>query len=66
MPKTKTAPIQVQKYLKGMHYPANKKKLIEQAHKNKASEDVISMLESMRTDDFNSPAEVSKALGEVD
>jgi hypothetical protein len=62
MPRVTTAPIQVQKFLKGMEYPASKKDLIEQAKRNKADENVISMLEGMKATNFNSPADVSKAL----
>jgi hypothetical protein len=64
MAKVKTAPIQVQKFLKGMDYPASKNDLIEQAKRNKADESVISMLQGMKTNKFNSPADVSKALGD--
>lgn len=66
MAKIKTAPIQVQKYLKGMDYPATKNDLIEHAKKNGAEESVISMLQGMKTNKFNDPADVSKALGEED
>lgn len=64
MAKVKTAPIQIQKYLKGMDYPATKEELIEHARNNEASDDIISMLENMKTRKFNTPAEVSKALGD--
>lgn len=64
MARVKTAPIQVQKYLKGMNYPASKEELIKQAQKNSATDDVISMLEQIKTNKFNTPADVSKALGE--
>ncbi|HLN56706.1 MAG TPA: DUF2795 domain-containing protein [Bacteroidales bacterium] len=63
MARVETAPIQVQKYLKGMNYPASKEDLINQAKKNRATEDVISMLEQIKSNKFNTPAEVSKALG---
>jgi hypothetical protein len=57
-------PIQIQKFLKGMDYPAKKRDLIQHAQKNKADKEVISLLEGMKEDSFNSPAEVSKAIGE--
>jgi transposase len=66
MARVKTAPIQVQKYLKGMDYPATKEDLIEHARMNKADESVISMLEGLKAKKFNDPAEVSKALGQED
>jgi hypothetical protein len=66
MPRTTIAPIKVQKFLKGVNYPANKKVLVESAKKNRADKEVISLLERLRVDAFNSPAEVSKAIGELD
>ncbi|HLN20541.1 MAG TPA: DUF2795 domain-containing protein [Bacteroidales bacterium] len=62
MAKIKTAPIQVQKYLKGISYPVDKKQLIEHARNNDATDDIISMLEGMKSNRFNDPSDVSKAL----
>jgi hypothetical protein len=56
------APIEVQKFLKGVEYPAKKKDLVNKARQNKADEDIISLLEGMKENAFKSPAEVSKAL----
>jgi len=64
MPKTKVSPIQVQKFLKGVSYPASKNDLVKQAKQNKADKEIISMLEGMKEDKFKNPAEVSKAIGE--
>lgn len=64
MAKIKTAPIQVQKYLKGISYPATKEDLIDQARKNQATDDVISMLEQIKPGKLNDPADVSKALAD--
>ncbi len=58
------APIKVQKFLKGVDYPANRNDLVNRAKQNKADSNVISILEGLREDKFNSPAEVSKAVGE--
>ncbi|HLP74911.1 MAG TPA: DUF2795 domain-containing protein [Bacteroidales bacterium] len=66
MPRTTIAPIKVQKFLKGVNYPANRQKLIEAAKRNKADTEVISLLERLKGDAFNSPAEVSKGIGEID
>lgn len=62
MARVKIAPIQVQKYLKGIDYPVTKKDLIEHARKNNAGDDIISMLEGIKSNKFNDPADVSKAL----
>ena len=40
-----TSPIEVQKALKDMNYPAEKKKLIEHAKKHNASSKVMEVLE---------------------
>lgn len=59
-------PIEIQKFLKGMDYPARKNDLVKRARDNGAKKEVISILEGLKSDAFNSPAEVSKAVGELD
>ncbi len=66
MPRTTIAPIKVQKFLKGVNYPANKKTLVETAKRNKADNQVIELLEKLKQDAFKSPAEVSRSIGEID
>lgn len=66
MPRTTIAPIQVQKFLKGISYPANRNELINRAKQNKADGEVISILEKLKDDTFKNPAEVSKAIGKID
>jgi hypothetical protein len=66
MARTVIAPIRVQKFLKGVDYPAKRKDLVETAKKNKADNEVISLLEGLKKDSFNSPAEVSKGISEID
>lgn len=62
----KVNPIQMQKYLKGMDYPAGKKQLIEHAKRSGADENVCSTLEQLPDEQFETPAEVSKAVGKID
>ena len=59
-------PIQLQKYLKGMDYPARKADLIKRAEQNGADEQVRSTLEQLPDQQFNSAADVSKAVGAID
>ncbi|MGG6238380.1 DUF2795 domain-containing protein [Nodosilinea sp. AN01ver1] len=59
-------PIQVQKFLKGMEYPASKQDVIEHAKQQGADENVCSTLEQMPEDEFETPADVSKAIGEIE
>ncbi|MDX2240071.1 MAG: DUF2795 domain-containing protein [Leptolyngbyaceae cyanobacterium bins.302] len=63
---TKVNPIQMQKFLKGMDYPAGKKELIEHAKRSGADDNVCSTLEQLPDDQFETPAEVSKAVGKIE
>ena len=55
-------PIQIQKYLKGVDYPASKEQLIENARKLGADENICASLEQLPDDDFQTPADVSEAF----
>lgn len=63
---TQVNPIQVQKYLAGVDYPASKDELIKRAKQQGADDNVLNTLESLNEDDFNSPNEVSEAIGNND
>jgi trehalose-6-phosphatase len=63
----KVNPIQLQKYLKGVDYPASKQDLIEHAEEAGADENIISTLEQLPEDeDFETPTDVNQAIGEID
>lgn len=55
-------PIQIQKYLKGVDYPANKAQLIENARHLGADENICASLEQLPDEEFQTPAEVSQAF----
>ena len=55
-------PIQIQKYLKGVDYPASKAQLIENARKLGADENICASLEQLPDDEFQTPADVSEAF----
>ncbi|MBE9111514.1 DUF2795 domain-containing protein [Nodosilinea sp. LEGE 07298] len=59
-------PIQVQKFLKGINYPASKQDVVEHAKQQGADENVCSTLEQMPDQEFETPADVSKAIGEIE
>lgn len=59
-------PIQLQKYLKGMDYPARKADLLKRAEQNGADDQVRSTLEQLPDQEFDSAADVSKAIGAID
>jgi hypothetical protein len=55
--------IDVQKALKGVSYPADKDTLLETARSNGADEEVIDALTALADQEYGSPAEVSKGVG---
>jgi hypothetical protein len=58
-------PIQVQTYLKGVDYPASKQTLIDKAKSMGADENICASLEQLPDEDFQTPADVSQAFGEL-
>lgn len=59
-------PIQIQKYLKGINYPASKRDLLENAEREGADEEVRMTLEQLPDQEYENPADVSKALGAIE
>jgi uncharacterized membrane protein YgcG len=55
-----TSPIEVQKALKGMDYPAKKEELIKQAKNNNASKEVMDVLEKLPDKKYGNAVDVSK------
>lgn len=62
----KANPIQVQKFLSGMDYPASKDEIVEHAKSKGADENIMDTLEQLPEEDYETPADVSKAIGEID
>jgi len=62
----KVNPIQLQKYLKGIDYPASKQDLLERAKQEGADENVFSTLEQLPDEEYETPTEVSKAVGNIE
>lgn len=58
-------PIQLQKYLSGIDYPANKETLVARAQEEGANERVMETLRNLPMDTFNSPNDVSEAFGKM-
>lgn len=63
---SKVNPIQLQKYLKGVDYPAKKKDLIKHASQHGADKNVKEVLEQIPDEEYQTPAEVSQAVGKVE
>ncbi|OLF09996.1 DUF2795 domain-containing protein [Actinophytocola xanthii] len=55
-------PIQMQKFLSGVDYPADRDALVEHARSQGADEDVLRGLESMPDRSFDGPNAVSQAF----
>ena len=59
-------PIQIQTFLKGVDYPASKEDLLAHAERNGTAENVRATLEQLQDEEFETPADVSQALGKID
>ncbi|MGT2477704.1 DUF2795 domain-containing protein [Paraburkholderia terrae] len=55
--------IDVQKALKGASYPSKKEQLLKSARENNADEEVMEALAALPDQEFDSPAAISKAVG---
>ena len=64
-PVAKINPIDLQKHLKGMSYPASKQEVIDKAKENGADDEFQSALESLSDQQFETPADVNKAIGDL-
>jgi hypothetical protein len=62
----KANPIQVQKFLSGMDYPASKDEIVEHAKSKGADENIMDTLEQLPEEDYETPADISKAIGKID
>ncbi|MBA2677291.1 MAG: DUF2795 domain-containing protein [Ktedonobacteraceae bacterium] len=58
-------PIQVEKFLKGIDYPANKSILLERAEANGVDENVREALQNLPDQQYKSPTDISKAIGAI-
>ncbi|MBD3885586.1 DUF2795 domain-containing protein [Phormidium tenue FACHB-886] len=63
---TKVNPIQLQKFLKGIDYPAKKEDLLSHAKQHGADENVLSTLEQLPEEEYETPTEVSQAVGSIE
>ncbi|MBV9197970.1 MAG: DUF2795 domain-containing protein [Solirubrobacterales bacterium] len=55
-------PIEVQKHLKGISYPASREELVETAERNDAPEEIVEELRSLGAERFDGPDNVQAAL----
>jgi hypothetical protein len=59
-------PMEVEKALKGVDYPAKKEDLIKHAQKHGADERVRKTLEKLPEETYHTPIDVTKAIGKLD
>ncbi|OKH61092.1 DUF2795 domain-containing protein [Scytonema sp. HK-05] len=62
----KVNPIQLQKHLKGVDYPASKEQLIQHAQKQGADDNAISALQQIPDQEYETPTDVSAAVGDIE
>jgi hypothetical protein len=55
-------PIEMQKYLKGVDYPASKDDLVSKAQDNGAPSEIVDQLKGMGKDSFDGPNAVVEAV----
>jgi hypothetical protein len=60
----KINPIELQKSLKGVDYPASKDDVVKAAEKNGADNEVLDALRNLSEDSFEKPTDVTKALSD--
>jgi len=63
--RAKANPIEVQKFLEGVGYPTGKRALVQEAKRQGASEDVRETLERLPHEEFETPTDVSEAIGRL-
>ncbi|MEZ5102019.1 MAG: DUF2795 domain-containing protein [Thermoleophilia bacterium] len=56
-------PIEVQRRLRGMSYPATLDDVLEKAEENGADEELIDDLRSLEQEEFDGPDDLVRALG---
>ena len=55
-------PIEGQKHLKGMNYPASKDDVVSKAQENGADENLLEQLRSVSRNEFSGPDDVMESL----
>ena len=58
----KINPIELQKSLKGVDYPASKEDLVRHVQEHDGNEDVRQAIENVPDEEFQTPADVSQAV----
>jgi hypothetical protein len=59
------SPVAIQKALAGVGYPATREHLAETARAHHADQEIIKLIDRLPDRDYESPAAVSKAIGQI-
>ncbi|MGI5917594.1 MAG: DUF2795 domain-containing protein [Anaerolineae bacterium] len=59
------SPIQVQRYLKGLQYPASKEDIIQRIKDSDAPNEVIEFMQRLPDQEYKSPIDISRAVGQL-
>lgn len=62
----KANPTEIERYIHGASFPADKNRLLQQARINQAPQDVINVLNKFEEKQYKSPIDISKELGRVE
>jgi hypothetical protein len=60
------SPAVVEKYLGGMHYPAEKKALVNNAKNKSAPKDVLELINKLPEKTYTSPIDITKEIGKIE
>jgi hypothetical protein len=58
-------PVEVEKSLKGIDFPAKKEDLVKHAQQHGANQEVLETIKNLPVDEFHNAADVAKAIGEM-
>lgn len=58
-------PIQVQKYLGGLDYPAKKQEIVQKAKQKGADDHILDILQKIPDQEYSSPVAVSREVGKL-
>lgn len=61
----KVNPIELQKQIKGVDYPASKDDIVSQAESNGADDEILDALRKMKDGTYEKPTDISHAVSEV-
>ena len=61
----KLNPIELQKHLKGLDYPASKDDIVSHAESNGADGETLDALRSMKDGTYEKPTDINHAVSEV-